>query len=70
MRCDYCRDKLGLVVHRYWSMRFCSAACAQAYQQRLQGETRAKIRLLECATVERPPPGVRLPAEAGRHFAG
>jgi hypothetical protein len=25
--CDYCRGKLSLNVHRYWRMRFCSAAC-------------------------------------------
>ncbi len=43
MRCDYCRGKLGLVIHRYWRMRFCCAACAHAYQRRLHGETRAKI---------------------------
>jgi hypothetical protein len=46
-RCDYCRGKFGLVIHRYWRMRFCCAACAHAYQQRLHGVTRAKIRRLE-----------------------
>ncbi len=46
MRCDHCRGKFGLVVHRYWRMRFCCTACAHAYRQRLHGETRAKIRRL------------------------
>jgi hypothetical protein len=43
IRCDYCRGKFGLIVHRYWRMRFCCTTCADAYQQRLHGETRAKI---------------------------
>jgi hypothetical protein len=41
MRCDYCRGKFGLVVHRYWRMRFCCEACAHAYQQRLHDLTMA-----------------------------
>jgi hypothetical protein len=55
-RCDYCRGKFGLIVHRYWQMRFCSAVCTQAYQQRLHDETKGKIGGLngavldECAT--------------------
>jgi len=44
--CDFCRGKLGLMVHRYWHMRFCSSACAQGYEQR-RDETRAKIRGLD-----------------------
>jgi hypothetical protein len=43
VRCDYCRGKLGLMVRRYWHMRFCSTACAQGYEQRLD-ETRAMMR--------------------------
>lgn len=43
VRCDFCRGKLGLMVHRYWHMRFCSSACAQGYEQRLV-ETKAKLR--------------------------
>jgi hypothetical protein len=34
VRCDYCCGKLGLMVHRYWHMRFCSSACTQSYEQR------------------------------------
>jgi hypothetical protein len=47
IRCDYCRGKFGLIVHRYWRMRFCCTSCADAYQQRLHGETKAKIRRLD-----------------------
>ena len=42
-RCDHCRRSLGLIVHRYWRMRFCSAACVERYKQRLQTETKANI---------------------------
>jgi hypothetical protein len=31
------------MVRRYWRMRFCSAGCVQAYQQRLQDNTKDKI---------------------------
>jgi hypothetical protein len=37
--CDHCRGKLRSPVHRYWRMRFCSAACMNAYQQRLSPDT-------------------------------
>jgi len=43
LRCDHCRGELGLGVHRYWRMQFCSAACMTAYQQRLAPETKVKI---------------------------
>jgi hypothetical protein len=43
LRCDHCRGPLGLAVRRYWRMRFCSAGCVQAYQQRLQDGTKDKI---------------------------
>jgi hypothetical protein len=43
LRCDHCRGPLGLMVHRYWRMRFCSAGCVQAYQRRLQNDTKDKI---------------------------
>jgi hypothetical protein len=41
--CDHCRGKLRFCVHRYWRMRFCSAACMNAYQQRLSPRTQQKI---------------------------
>ncbi len=47
LRCDHCRRELGLHVHRYWHMRFCSLACVTPYQQRLAEETRMKIRRLD-----------------------
>jgi hypothetical protein len=43
VRCDHCRRPLGLMVHRYWRMRFCSAACMQAYERRLHHDTKQKI---------------------------
>jgi hypothetical protein len=43
MRCDHCRRPLGLIVRRYWHMRFCSAGCRQAYQRRLHDDTKEKI---------------------------
>jgi hypothetical protein len=43
LRCDHCRRPLGLMVRRYWRMRFCSAGCVHAYQQRLQDGTKDKI---------------------------
>ena len=41
--CDHCRGKLRFRVHRYWRMRFCSAACLNAYQKRLSPDTQQKI---------------------------
>ena len=34
MRCDHCRKSFGLIFHRYFRMRFCSADCLEAYQRR------------------------------------
>jgi hypothetical protein len=44
--CDYCRGKLGLIVHRYWQMRFCSSSCTQRYEQR-RDEMKSKMRRLD-----------------------
>ena len=49
LRCDQCRKGLGHHIYRYWHMRFCSSACMTAYTQRLDDETRVKIRHLEKA---------------------
>ena len=46
-RCDYCGGHLGLIVDRYYRMRFCCKAHMSAYKQRLTMETRTKIRQLE-----------------------
>jgi hypothetical protein len=43
IRCDHCGGSLGLIIHRYWQMRFCSVKCEQAYQQRLCDLTKIKI---------------------------
>lgn len=50
LRCDHCRKQLGLTVHRYWHMRFCSAVCMKSYQHRLGGDTRTKISRLDFVT--------------------
>ena len=47
MRCDHCRKSFGLILHRYFRMRFCSADCLAAYQDRLSDLTMVKIRCLE-----------------------
>jgi hypothetical protein len=47
MRCDDCRKSFGLIIHRFWRMRFCSADCLRSYQRRLDKETIAKIRWLD-----------------------
>lgn len=49
LRCDHCRGRFGLIVQRYWRMRFCSVACKEAYQRRLGEDTKAKIRRLDFA---------------------
>ena len=43
MRCDHCRKSFGLILHRYFRMRFCSADCLKAYQHRLDELTMMKI---------------------------
>jgi len=51
-------------------MRFCCAACAQAYEQRLRGDTRAKIRLLNGTSGDnRPRNETRTASGFGQHFA-
>jgi len=46
-RCDHCRKSFGLIVHRYFRMRFCSSECVRAYQERLEQLTRRKIQALQ-----------------------
>jgi hypothetical protein len=52
MRCDHCRKSFGLILHRYFRMRFCSADCLAAYQERLSDLTMVKIRCLELPTAQ------------------
>jgi hypothetical protein len=49
VRCDHCREELGLGIHFYWHMQFCSSACMTAYQRRLAPETKVKISQLEAS---------------------
>ena len=48
----YCREELGLGIHLYWHMQFCSSACMTAYQQRLAPETKVKICRLDVLRLE------------------
>ena len=47
MRCDHCRKSFGLMLHRYFRMRFCSADCLEAYQRRLDELTMMKIQRVD-----------------------
>jgi hypothetical protein len=49
LRCDHCREELGLSIYRYWHMQFCSSACTTEYQRRLATETKVKICKLEAS---------------------
>jgi hypothetical protein len=75
VRCDHCRGNLGVVVHRYCRMRFCSPACLRAYQHRLNEDTKAKIQRLGGVARQEQPAfarlfGSRVLAGVTRHFAG
>jgi hypothetical protein len=74
LRCDHCRQELGLSAQHYWRMRFCSQACKHAYQRRLDQSTRDKIGLLDCVAPHAPqamgrPLASRSRAEFSRGFA-
>jgi hypothetical protein len=43
-QCDYCQRSFGLILHRYFRMRFCTAGCLRAYQQRLDALTTTEAR--------------------------
>jgi hypothetical protein len=47
MRCDHCRKSFGLILHRYFRMRFCSPDCLEAYQGRLDELTMMRIQHLD-----------------------
>jgi hypothetical protein len=51
MRCDHCRKSFGLILYRYFRMRFCSADCLDAYQRRLDELTMIKIQHLDTSRV-------------------
>jgi len=78
LRCDHCRRPLGVMVRRYWHMRFCSAACVRAYQRRLHDDTKQKIAKIRdadsVAANSRAWPerlfGPRAPSDSARRLAG
>ena len=74
LRCNHCRGELGLGIHRYWHMQFCSSTCMAAYQQRLAPETKEKICRLDVPSEDQtsgsnlPQPRVSWPALWGFDF--
>jgi len=46
-RCDHCRKSFGLILHRYYRMRFCSDDCLRAYQRRLDDLTMTRIQCVD-----------------------
>jgi hypothetical protein len=52
LKCDHCRGSLGFRVQRYSQMRFCSPACVAAYRERLDDETKVKLRRLDFVVPE------------------
>ena len=54
IRCDHCRGTLGRSTRRYCQMQFCSPACVEAYQYRLEEQTKVKIEHLGFAAAAPP----------------
>jgi len=44
MRCGQCGGKLGLIVHRYWELRFCRRACKRSYLEQHVERDRERLR--------------------------
>ena len=42
-RCAHCGGRLGLVVHRFLTLRFCKLACKKAYGQKRREEVRKRF---------------------------
>lgn len=42
-RCDQCGGKLGMIVHRKWSWRFCKLTCKTAFMHRRHEEVLRRI---------------------------
>src|SRR6202022_3584249 len=45
-RCDQCGGRLGMIVHRKWSWRFCKLTCKTAFMHRRHEEVLRRIRAL------------------------
>jgi hypothetical protein len=43
-QCAHCGGRLGMLVHRRFTLRFCKKACKKAYEHRLDEERRARLR--------------------------
>src|ERR1700737_2970699 len=44
--CDNCGGRLGMVVRRKWSWRFCKPTCKAAFEHRQHEEVRHRMRAL------------------------
>jgi hypothetical protein len=44
--CAHCSSPVGLIVHRKWTLRFCSKTCKKAYEHKQEELRRAKLRHL------------------------
>ncbi len=42
-RCAQCGRKLGMIVHRTFTLRFCTSSCKKAYEQQRRDEVRKKM---------------------------
>src|SRR5262249_28679000 len=42
-RCAHCGGRLGLIVHRFLTLRFCKLACKKAYGQKRREEVRKRF---------------------------
>src|SRR6266849_10341238 len=51
-RCHYCGGKLGLIVHRKWSLRFCKLACKKSYECRQSQQIRHRRRWLDTSVLK------------------
>ncbi len=54
-RCHYCGGKLGLIVHRKWSLRFCKLACKKSYECRQSQQIRHRRRWLDTSVLKSAP---------------
>jgi hypothetical protein len=45
-RCNHCGGQLGLIMHRKWTLRFCSKKCKKAYEHKVEMQRRAHLRHL------------------------
>jgi hypothetical protein len=52
MRCDHCRGRFGLAIHRHRRLHFCSRKCRDAYRLRRNEEAIERISSLISAAAK------------------